>query len=276
MQLHHGYACTRVTGDVTGEATTLHMGTMNGTRNVQCQIIEGVKISKLDGKETRSLPPMYTIDRIPVDLENIPRRADFKKYKHMDVLTEYDEFEGEIGLMLGNDVPFVAKPIEISAGGEYEPFAMRTPLGWIPHGFSSISNVAVTALSIHRGEEVMQQMIQQVINSDFPEKQVEERKQDSQEDKQFLKIVEATVCKDNGKIQVNLPIKEATVLPDNKTTATKRLSYLKRKLEKDSDYKQEYAGFMKKYIDKGYAEEVKQDQIKGSDGATWYLPHHGV
>ena len=62
-----------------------------------------------------------------------------------------------------------------------------------------------------------------------------------------MRIVEATVCKENGKIQVNLPIKDATALPDNKTMAAKRLSYLKRKLEKDSDYKQEYVGFMKKY-----------------------------
>ena len=277
-----GSTCSYITDtlvqelQVTGEATTLHMGTMNGTRNVQCQIIEGVKVSKLDGKETRSLPPMYTIDRIPVDLENIPRRADFKKYKHMDVLTEYDEFEGEIGLMLGNDVPFVAKPIEISAGGEYEPFAMRTPLGWIPHGFSSISNVAITNLSIHKGEEAMLDVLQQVINSDFPEKQVEERKQNSQEDKQFLEIANKTVCSKEGKMQVNLPIKEATSLPDDKRMAEKRLSYLKRKLDKDSDYKQEYVDFMKKYIDKGYAEEVKQDEIKGNHSTTWYLPHHGV
>ena len=32
---------------------------------------------------------------------------------------------------------------------------------------------------------------------------------------------------------------------------------------------------MKKYIDKGYAEVVEQDDIE-ENGATWYLPHHGV
>ena len=78
-----------------------------------------------------------------------------------------------------------------------------------------------------------------MINCEFPEKQVEERKENSLQDKQFLQIVDATVCKENGKIQVNLPNKEATALIDNKAMAAKRLSYLKRKLEKDSDYKQE-------------------------------------
>ena len=62
------------------------------------------------------------------------------------------------------------------------------------------------------------------------------------------------------------------MLPDNKTMAEKRL---RRKLEKNSDYKQEYVAFMNKYIDKGYAELV-QDESTRNGGATWYLPHHGV
>ena len=119
-------------------------------------------------------------------------------------------------------------------------------------------------------------MLQKVINSEFPEHQADERKQHSQEDKRFLQIAQRTVAKKDGKIQVDLPIKGDTRLPDNKKMAEKRLSYLKQKMEKNSDYKHEYVAFMKKYIDKGYAEEVKQHKIEGNDGSTWYLPHHGV
>ena len=72
---------------------------------------------------------------------------------------------------------------------------------------------------------------------------------------------------------MNLPVKEGTKLPDDKMMAEKRLSYLKHKMEKDNDHKQEYVAFMKKYIDKGYAEEVDQQKLKGPDGTTWYLPH---
>ena len=248
---------------------------MNGTRHDWCQRIEGLQVAKLNSREMRSLPSMYTRDRIPVDLENIPRRDDFKDYKHMDVLEDYDAFEGEIALLLGNNVSVVSHTLDTRTGGKHEPSATLTPLGWIPHGFSSVSNAAVTALSIHKGEDAMQNMLQQVINSEFPENQVEERKQPSQEDKQFLEIAEATVKKTNGKIQVNLPVKEDVKLPNDKAMATKRLSYLKQKMEKNSDYKQEYVAFMKKYIDKGYAELVEQEDTEGN-GATWYLPHHGV
>ena len=194
-----GSTCSYITDKLakelkmTGKQTTLRMGTMNGIRDLPCQIIEGVQVSKLNGKETRDLPPMNTIARIPVDFGNIPRREDFAKYRHMDVLEDFNAFDGEIGLLLGNDVPFITKPLDISAGGEYEPFAMRTALGWIPHGFSCISYVAVTTLSIQKGEEAMQDLFQQVINSEFPERQVHERKENSQEDKRFLKIAASTL-----------------------------------------------------------------------------------
>ena len=220
---------------VTGKRTLLHTGTMNGTRSEWTQIIKGLQVTKLHGGEYISLPDMYTRDRIPVEHSNIPKKDDFKAYKHMDVLEDYDAFEDDIALLLGSDVSVAEHSLETRTGGIYEPSAMLTPIGWIPRGFSNTSNAAVTNFSIHKREEEVQDLLKRVINWKFPEKKVEERKENSQEDKQFLTIVEATVCKENGKIQVNLPIKEATALPDNKTMAAKRLSYLKRKLEKDSD-----------------------------------------
>ena len=134
----------------------------------------------------------------------------------MDVLKRYDDFKGDIGLLLGNDVSFVFRPHGICAGSDDEPFAIWNNVAWVPQGLSHTTNVAVTSLSINRNEDAMHDALQRVINSEFPENQVEERKQHSQEDKQFLKINEATVTKANGKIQVNLPVKEDAKLPNDK------------------------------------------------------------
>ena len=57
--------------------------------------------------------------------------------------------------------------------------------------------------------------------------------------------------------------------------AQKRLVYLKKKLERDSDYKKEYVAFMDKYMQKSYAEPV-EDENNTETGKIWYLPHHGV
>ena len=263
----------------TGKPDVLHTDTFNGRRSIETEVLTGIKLKSVhdDAREQEvQLPRLYTIEEIPVQQENIPRSSDFKQYPHMDVLKRYDEFEGEIGLLLGNNVSFVFRPHGICAGSDDEPFAIWNNVAWVPQGFSHTTNVAVTSLSINQNEDAIHNVLQRVINSDFPENQVEERKQHSQEDKQFLKIAEATVKKTDGKIQVNLPMKEEAMLPDNKKMAEKRLSCLQRKLEKNSDYKQEYVAFMKKYIDKGYAEELEEQDKLEKGGATWYLPHHGV
>ena len=265
--------------EATGKPDILHADTFNGRRSIETEVLTGVKLKSVhdDAREHEvQLPRLYTIDEIPVQQVNIPKSSDFEQYPHMDVLKRYDDFKGEIGLLLGNDVSFVFRPHGICAGSDDEPFAIWNNVAWVPQGFSHTTNVAVTSLSINRNEDAMQDALQRVINSDFPEKQVDERKQNSQEDKRFLQIAKTTVKKTDGKVQVNLPVKERTELPDSKAMAEQRLSYLKRKMEKDNDYKQEYVAFMKKYIDKGYAEEVNPQETKGNVGATWYLPHHGV
>ena len=87
----------------------------------------------------------------------------------MDVLKRYDEFEGEIGLLLGNDVPFVFRPHGICAGSDHEPFAIWNSVAWVPQGLSQATNFAVTSLSINRAEDATHDLLQRVINSEFPE-----------------------------------------------------------------------------------------------------------
>ena len=172
--------------EATGKPDILHTDTFNGRRSIETEVVTGMKLKSVheDACEQEvQLPRLYTIDEIPVQQENIPRSSDFKQYPHMDVLKRYDDFKGEIGLLLGNDVSFVFRPHGICAGSDDEPFAIWNNVAWVPQGFSHTTNVAVTSLSINRNEDAMHDALQRVINSEFPENQVEERKQHSQEDK---------------------------------------------------------------------------------------------
>ena len=106
-----------------------------------------MKISGLKEKEKLQLPPMHTMQKIPVDRAHIPTVDDFAKYSHMSVVAENDGFEGEIALLLGSDVSYVTRPLEVRTGGMYEPIAMRTPLGWIPYGVSTSGSAAVATFT---------------------------------------------------------------------------------------------------------------------------------
>ncbi|KAK7884399.1 hypothetical protein WMY93_027522 [Mugilogobius chulae] len=52
-----------------------------------------------------------------------------------------------------------------------------------------------------------------------------------------------------------------------------RLNHLKRKLQRNQDYKEQYIKFMEEIIESGNAEQVDDE---GCEGETWYIPHHGV
>ena len=55
--------------------------------------------------------------------------------------------------------------------------------------------------------------------------------------------------------------------------AKQRLGYLKRKIDRDDDYKQEYVTFMSDMIENDFCEKVPLFDI---NKPSWYIPHHGV
>ena len=99
----------------------------------------------------------------------------------------------------------------------------------------------------------------------------------SQNNALFLKkCAESIHQKEDKHYEMKLPFKqEDPILPDNKSIAEKSLYSLRRKLLKDEKLHQQYVAFMKKLLDKGYA-EIVQDEHAGQKGHRWYTTHHGV
>ena len=79
----------------------------------------------------------------------------------------------------------------------------------------------------------------------------------------------------NKHYELPLPFKENLIeLECNISMAEQRLHYLKRKLDRDASYKQEYTSFMNEMIANEFCEVVPPDGI--SSTPSWYIPHHGV
>lgn len=114
-------------------------------------------------------------------------------------------------------------------------------------------------------------------NTEFNEKSYEDTKDLSCEDKQYMKIVKDSANIVDGHYSLRLPFRKDNIsLPDNCHVAEQRLSSLKRKFPRIASFHEEYTNFLNDVINKGYAEEVSQGQLKRNDGKVWYIPHHGV
>ena len=92
-----------------------------------------------------------------------------------------------------------------------------------------------------------------------------ERKEDvkvhSWNDKLFMKKMEEGICKQNGHYELPLPLKNDNLsMPNNKLQAVSRLNKLKKRMQSDSKFREDYVTFMKGMIESGYAERVPQGE----------------
>ncbi|KAE8629989.1 hypothetical protein XENTR_v10000654 [Xenopus tropicalis] len=96
------------------------------------QRVTGVKVKGLCSDVTIDLPPVYTRDFIPLDREHIPTCETAKKWKHLSVIShEIPPLkEYRVGLLIGYDCSKALMPRQIITGGDDEPYAIKTDLGW--------------------------------------------------------------------------------------------------------------------------------------------------
>ncbi len=261
--------------NVPSERVHLSLTTMADKRIVPCNLVNGLVIKGVEENSEVKLPGVYTKESIPVDKDLIPRKETINKWPHLKSVANDLPIlkEKEVGMLIGFNCSVALMPREVVSAGDYDPYAIRTILGWgvtgnmrprkqqdnLSHRFALRTHV----------KEVSPVQIKQMYEEEFNEHG--EGKM-SQDDFKFLKKVEEITHSD-GHFQIPLPLKDETSLPNNKHLAMKRYKGLMNRLARDDKYRADYMKFMEDLIDNGHAERVSEQELK-TDG--WYIPHHGV
>ena len=285
---------------VTGPAIKLELGTMHAIEKIDTQRIDGLVVSRFDGKVDIPLPKAYTRRHIPGQRAQIPRPETARKYEHLEKIADeippYEEHLS-IGLLIGNNCVRALKPRSIIPGRSNDPYATRTTLGWgvvgaRSHGdhddeiqeMAGCHRIATREIAgeeeptnkfipLKNCKEVMTpSTIKRMFEQDFSDTQ-ETNPGMSQEDLKFMKITSGGIHKaGNGHYEVPLPLRDENVhLPCNRKLAEARLKQLSRRFKIDSKYKEDYVTFMQKMLEEGHAEKAPKQYE-----TVWYIPHHGV
>ncbi|XP_043193363.1 uncharacterized protein LOC122365846 [Amphibalanus amphitrite] len=250
----------------------------NVTR-VDSQIVTGMQVSDMCQTEFVSLPPVYSLRKIPVTSEDIPKQRDLQAWPHLQDI-DIPEIDAEIGLMIGNDVSEIMEPWDIIHGEKPgEPFAVKTKIGWVVNG--PVKTAKSDTIKVNRvgiGDTDVHQMFINMYNEDVQDTSSLNEKGMSREDHAWMEHVSSSCTrKDSGHYEIALPFREDNPeLPCNRQMATQRLAGLKRKLTSDEELHRKYTAYMTEMIDKGYAEAVPEESKDRTDGKVWYIPHHGV
>lgn len=271
-----------------GKSVKIKLGTMLAEEYIDSTLVDGLKVCSLISNYEAHLPGVYIRESIPIDRNLIPRPETANKWEHLKCIANkifpYEQ-NLDVGLLIGLNCPGALKPRELIPGKGDEPWAVLTNLGWGIAG-----NIDPSHFRLHniigdkpchlafrtQVSEVTPIMIQKMFDIDFNERKLEEKL--SFDDRLFIdKVSKGIQKRDDGHLEMPLPIKNNEIrLPNNRTMALKRLSYLKTRLMRDHNYKKDYYTFMDGMLKGGFAEKVLMNQLSGNHGRVWYIPHHGV
>ena len=155
---------------------------------VESQIVTDLHVSDMSETQFIDLPPVYTLPKIPVTHDDIPKQHDLLAWPHLHSI-HLQDIDADIGLMIGNNVPEATEPWEIRHGQPGEPFAAETKLGWVVNGPVKPTKDMLVSKVNHRAQErnrISQQMEAKVQEAKSLTKGSEKLKQDSTHKEQAL------------------------------------------------------------------------------------------
>ncbi|XP_073732301.1 uncharacterized protein [Misgurnus anguillicaudatus] len=264
------------------EPVKLRLSTMMGKDVVvTSQRVEGLRVRGFSSNDFICLPPVYSKDFIPLERAHIPTCETARQWTHLAAIADEMPMlmDCGVGLLIGYDCSRALAPRQVITGGDYEPYAIKTDLGWSIVGSTSqcLNSKDVTGLchrvSVRELPSIAPSAAIKALELDFADTRTGE-KSISQEDIQFLEILKRDMHQnDRGHLEMPLPFKVRPYLPDNKKLAQVRLKHLKRKFDKDLKFQHDYVKFMEGVFKDGDAEKA---ELQPEAGHVWYIPHQGV
>jgi hypothetical protein len=250
------------------EPVKLKLNTMMGKDSIiQSARVSSLRVRGLSSKDWINLPPAYTTDFIPLERSHIPTPKTAERWNHLKGMAQEipELMDCKVGLLIGYDCSRALAPRSVITGRDDEPYAIKTDLGWSIVGNSSrgARSTEVTGLchriAVKELPPLTPATVIKALEFDFRDSNHRE-KSISKDDTHFMQLLNRTVHQNaDGHLEMPLPFKTRTQLPENKRLALVRLKHLKRKLDKNSKFKEDYIQFMEGLFDDGLASVESED-----------------
>lgn len=246
---------------------SMTVSTIASDKKMNTWVVSGVTIESEETGAQQELPPLYTLDTIPVSKDDIPSAADVNRWSYLvdGGVSISDQTSVPVGLLIGSNAAAVMEPLEIIPGEDGGPYAILTRFGWTLGGLKKTdSKCRINRIKVSMDEPMTEERF---------ENRAETGRGLSVEDVKWCLQME-TGCVKRDKYEIKLPFRERKpALMNNRVVAERRLDLLKRKFERDEKYAEEYAVRMTKLLEEGHAEAAPEVP---DDSGRWYLPHFAV
>jgi hypothetical protein len=186
------------------EPNNLTISTLGKRTQLQSSLAS-ITLQSLCGTNKIEVKDVWTVKSLPAVERFVPNERQLLKWKHLNNINFPAVPNGTIGVLLGMNAPMAHWTLEHRYGGEDEPFAIRTPLGWTILGpVNQVASIALQANSIQGLRGSIDDKIEQLFNHEFDEI-VSTKKAMSRDDQQALSIIEARITFHDGRFTIPLP-----------------------------------------------------------------------
>ena len=259
-----------------GRTERLSLTTLDKESNETTAQVISLRISNLDGSDELTIPQVFARPSLRLSSSNLVTEAEVQKWPHLKDLPLHHAEIDDVTLLIGQDCPEALIPLTTVPGGKGGPYAVRTRLGWSVSGPVSNSVARLSSSHYISNEDLLQEKVDRFWKLESSGIYEQESTM-SVDDRRVLALWDEKVSFSGGHYVLPIPFKSSTLkLPDNRQMAEKRLSSLRRKLEKNKDLHQKYVDGKSDLLEQGYAVPVPEQDVHRSDGKVWYLPPHPV
>ncbi|XP_052777363.1 uncharacterized protein LOC128214763 [Mya arenaria] len=251
--------------------------TVNGSKKKKKGIEFHAEVSSIDGHGHLTLQRVWSVERLSVSLDSLPRRLELAKWDHLAGIELPNIDANEVGLLIGSDTPEAFWVEEERRGKRSEPYAilLRSILGWTIIGPTCKVSAHLNVNVHYQQADVLQQM-HKLWSTDFPEYVADDKREMSQDDRRALGMMMQTITQEDGHYKIGLPWRDDQCFSHNKHMALTPLAGLKRKLQGNNYLHKMYSDSMEGYILKCHAKRVCECETESKSDRIWYLPHHPV
>ena len=269
-----------------GISTSVTIKTLNGEISEPSLIVNDLIVKPhfdIKGCGNVRLPKLFSRKKLPTEPGEIPTRCSLTKYEYLKDLLKYvpiDSSKLQFGILIGVNCVQALEPLQVVNSEGNGPYAYRTRLGWCitsPKSCRQDKTIScrrtIVTDSTKIKETSLKDMMIQMYHHDFVESN-NSHSSLSVEDQRFMNLMDTQAKLEDSHYTLPVPFRSDNVtMPNNRSQAFNRALWLKKKLDSNEQFREDYVNFMNELVSKKY---VVKCENPVEEGKVWYVPHHGV
>ncbi|XP_065192575.1 uncharacterized protein LOC135823654 [Sycon ciliatum] len=234
-----------------------------------------------DGGDKATELEAYVLPRVTTDLRLVNWKEIQDNWAHLRDVSFKTAGDNHLDLLIGLNSPVLHRADEERHGGDGDPIARKTPLGWVCFGpvLCPSTPTHSTFHAVTTAGTNLDHLVSRFWDLEAVGMLPKSDQYLTPDEQQAVTSTQRTLNYKDGRFEVGIPWKDGAKQPDvtsNKVLAENRLRALMRSLQRRPGMLPRYAKVLEDYLQKSYIRKLTTEEVEQCGSSQCYLPHFAV